>query len=108
MGKIKFGVLIVGSMLFLMTSCLGGNDDADYEDWLLCNAQISLFTLKHDSVVGLSDVKFTIDQVNGKIFNKDSMPYGTVIEEKVLCTVEYDSGFGAATIMFLSHAGDSV
>ncbi|MDR0744110.1 MAG: DUF6242 domain-containing protein [Tannerella sp.] len=106
MGKIKFcGLLIVG-LAFLMSSCLG-NDDTTIDDWNLGNAQISTFSLSNDSIEGLSDVVFTIDQLNGKIYNRDSMPYGTVIDEKVICSISYE--FGAlGTIFVSSETGDTV
>lgn len=106
MGKIKFcGLLIVG-LAFLMSSCLE-NDDTTIDDWNLGNAQISAFSLSNDSIKGLSDVVFTIDQVNGKIYNRDSMPFGTVIDEKVLCSISYE--FASLGSLFVSQAtGDTV
>jgi hypothetical protein len=106
MGKIKFcGFLIVGGA-FLMSSCLG-DKNSTIEDWNQGNAQISTFSLSHDSIKGLSKVVFTIDQVNGKIYNRDSMPYGTVIDEKVICTLSYE--YAAIRTIFVNSAtGDSV
>ena len=102
MEKKKFCGFLMGSLLVLMTSCLGGDSNNNLDEWNLGNAQIATFSLTNDSIEGLSKVKFTIDQINGKIFNKDSMPYGTVIEEKVLCSVTYDSPYGSiATISFI-------
>ena len=109
MRKLKLFGLLMGGLLIIMTSCLRGDDGIGIDDWLLGNAQISSFSLSNDSIIGLSTVKFTIDQVNGKIFNKDSMPYGTVIDEKVLCTIEYDEvSLGVLGVFFVSHAGDTV
>ena len=109
MGKIKFCSILVGGLLLLMTSCLGGGDSYDIDDWNLGNAQISSFLLSNDSIDGLSEVVFTIDQLNGKIYNKDSMPYGTVIDEKVLCKVAYDGKYDAANILFVQTlTNDSV
>ncbi|MDR2921139.1 MAG: DUF6242 domain-containing protein [Tannerella sp.] len=82
---------LAGSLLLLLSSCLGSDDD-ESADWLYSNCQIKSFTLKNDSISGLSSVKFTIDQVNGLIYNKDSMAYGTVIDEKVVCTITYEVG----------------
>ena len=85
-----FGSLVIGFSLFL-ASCLR-NNDVEIDDWLLGNAQIASFSLSNDSIIGLADVVFTIDQVNGRIFNKDSMPHGTVIDEKVLCEMTFEVG----------------
>lgn len=58
-------------MAFLFTSCL--NDD---EESLSSDAAIYKFYLiDNDSIEGLSDYRFTIDQVNNRIFNQDSLPY---------------------------------
>jgi hypothetical protein len=88
MGKIKFCGLLIAGVACLMSSCLG-SDNYTSDDWNLSNAQIASFSLSNDSITGLSDVKFTIDQVNGKIYNRDSMPYGTVIDEKVICSMNF-------------------
>jgi hypothetical protein len=87
---------IFGGLLFLLSSCLGG-DDLDVEEWNLSNCQIASFALSCDSISGLSTVKFTIDQVNGLIFNKDSMPYGTKLNFKVICTLTYVIGGATST-----------
>ena len=102
MRRIKLFGLLLGGLLFLMTSCLGGDDEITIDDWILGNAQISGFSLTNDSITGLSSVKFTIDQLNGKIFNKDSMPYGTVIDEKVLCKLTFDSYLDVANVAFVN------
>ncbi|MDR1601975.1 MAG: DUF6242 domain-containing protein [Tannerella sp.] len=91
MKKNKIPLWLFGGLLFLLSSCLG-NDGAELEEWNLSNCQISTFSLSCDSISGLSDVKFTIDQINGLIFNKDSLPYGTNINFKVICTLTYALG----------------
>jgi hypothetical protein len=106
MGKIKFCGSLIAGLAFLMSSCLG-NNDTTIDDWNLGNAQISAFSLSNDSIEGLSNVIFTIDQVNGKIYNRDSMPYGTVINEKVICSITYE--YAALGTIFVSQAtGDTV
>ena len=96
--------------MLLLSSCLGSSSDNGIDDWTLGNAQIATFVLSSDSVAGLSNVKFTIDQLNGKIYNKDSMPYGTVINDKVFCTLTFDDqNLGIANVLFVSRStGDSV
>ena len=86
--KKKIVLFITGCFVLLMSSCLG-SDDWDYE--LNKDCQILTFSLSSDSVPGLEDVVFTIDQINGRIFNADSMPYGTELKEKVICTVKLAS-----------------
>lgn len=94
-------------MVWLMSSCLG-DDSYSYEYELARNCQISSFSLAHDSITGLSDVKFTIDQLSGLIYNIDSLPYGTVMEKAVL-TIEYASSSAVASIQVIQEAvGDTI
>ena len=83
--KNRIVLLITGCFALLMTSCLG-SDEYDYE--LSYDCQIVSFSLSNDSIPDLSSVVFTIDQINGLIFNADSMPFGTVLDENVICTVK--------------------
>jgi len=96
--------LIIGCVVMLIPSCLGGGDETDvtaYKD-----AQIASLTLSHDSVTVLSSVKFTIDQVNGLIYNRDSLPYGTQIST-VICALTYNSGV-RLTLVAQEASGDSI
>jgi len=109
MRKIKFcGFLFICGWLCLASSCLGGSDKLD--EWLMGNAQIASFSLKSDSISGLADVKFAIDQVNGLIFNRDSMPFRTRIDEfKVIATVGFDSPLGVRNLLIIEQAtGDTI
>jgi hypothetical protein len=103
--KNKILLFAAGSTAMFMASCLG----TDYTETIIKDAQIASLTLSHDSITGLSDVKFTIDQLNGLIFNKDSMPLGTVVG-KVICNLEYvASVYGvAATQVIQESAGDTI
>jgi len=88
--KNKIILFITGCITLLLASCLDSDDN--YTDVTeIKDAQIASLSLSHDSIKGLSDVKFTIDQLNGYIFNIDSMPYGTDIE-KVVCSLSYTTG----------------
>ena len=108
MGKIKFcGLLFIGGLLGLMSSCLG-SDNYEMEEWMLGNAQISALHLSCDSISGLDSVKFTIDQVNSLIYNKDSMPFGTVIDFKVLVDIEFDNPYGVNNFILIEATGDTV
>jgi hypothetical protein len=51
---------------------------------------------------------FTIDQVNGLIYNKDSLPYGTNIEHKVFFVMEYDSPYGVFNVEITEFEADTV
>jgi hypothetical protein len=106
MRKIKFCGLPIVGLAYLMFSCLGG-DTSVSDEWNLSNAQIASFSLSNDSIEGLSDVKFVIDQVNGKIYNRDSMPYGTVVDEKVICSIGFVIG-SAGVLMVTQATNDSI
>jgi hypothetical protein len=63
-----------------MSSCLGGTETVEYSP----NAIIQAFEL--DTIHGVS-YTFTIDQINGKIYNQDSLPVGSdTIIDKILIT----------------------
>lgn len=70
--------------MWLLSSCLGSNDIGEVE--IAKNCQIKSVVMSHDSIEGLDTVKFTIDQLAGRIFNMDSLPYGTEVE-KVYCSI---------------------
>ena len=82
--KNKLVLFITGCFALVLSSCLKSEDVTDIE--LVKNCQISSFKLSSDSISGLDTVKFTIDQLTGRIFNIDSLPFGTKIE-KVVCTI---------------------
>ncbi len=82
--KDKIALLLLGIFVICFSSCLGNDDESTYIP--SGDAQVYYFHLQNDSIPALDSVKFTIDQLNGKIYNPDSMPYGTVIKEKVVCT----------------------
>ena len=84
--KNRIVLFIAGCCALLLSSCLG-SDDTQYE--LSKDCQILSFSLSNDSIPGLKDVVFTIDQVEGKIFNIDSMPYGTKLDEKVIVRLSW-------------------
>ena len=82
--KNKFVLFVTGCFALMLSACL--DSDYDYSVETTRNCQIASFKVSHDSISGLEDVKFTIDQLTGRIFNQDSLPYGTVVE-KVLCEI---------------------
>lgn len=91
--KNKIVLFVTGCFVLLLSSCLGSDDDDNGNYILAKNCQISSFVLKHDSITlangkGLDSLRFTIDQINGRIFNIDSLPYGTQLSE-VICNITY-------------------
>lgn len=102
--KNKIVLFITGCCALVLSSCLGSNDTT-YE--LSKDCEILTFYLSNDSIEGLSDVVFTIDQVSGRIFNADSMPYGTVIDEKVICNMTLASTVMSCQAIQLA-TGDTV
>ena len=87
---------LMSFVVMLMPSCLGSGDETDISAYK--DAQIASFVLSHDSIASLGSLKFTIDQINGYIFNMDSLPYGTVID-KVICTITYRSGTNGVQVI---------
>ncbi|MDR1556655.1 MAG: DUF6242 domain-containing protein [Tannerellaceae bacterium] len=88
-------LFITGCIMMLMASCLGSGDINTTTE--IRNAQIASLVLSHDSITDLNKVKFTIDQLNGLIFNKDSLPYGTQLK-KAICTLTYAVGVNATGV----------
>ena len=87
--KNKIILLIAGCFLFMLSSCLKNNEWESYYE-VDKNTQIKTFSLTSDSVSALAKVAFTIDQINGRIMNLDSMEYGTKID-RVICNMTYGS-----------------
>ena len=108
MRKIKIcGAVFIGVLLSFMYSCLGGSNDLN--DWEMGNAQIGVFSLESELMPGLSEVIFTIDQINGLIYNKDSMPHDTPTGHKAMVTISFDCPFGIGRILFIEQAtGDTL
>lgn len=94
--KNRIVLFVAGCIALLLSSCLG-SDDNEYE--IPKDCQITSFKVAHDSILGgkLDTVKFVIDQINGRIFNPDSLPFGTEIE-KVLCSITYASGMNSLEV----------
>jgi len=105
MKKNKLLLWLFGGLAVLFSSCLG-DTDTDLDEWALSDCQISSFSLACDSISGLSSVKFTIDQLNGQIYNRDSMPYGTNINFKVSCSVTYVTGYVSSTEVTQTATGE--
>jgi hypothetical protein len=73
-------------LLCFLTSCLG---DGDTNNIYVVDAEIYTFTIQNDSISAISStdsVKFSIDQLNNVIYNKDSIRYGVELTEKLVVT----------------------
>lgn len=92
--KNRIVLFVAGCIALFLSSCLN-SDDQEYDVPKDC--QLTSFYISHDSILGgeLDTVKFVIDQVNGKIFNPDSLPFGTEVG-KVVCKVT--NGLGLVSI----------
>ena len=64
---------VCGVILATLTSCLGSDNQDDY---FISSAEILTFAVHHDAIKALDSVIFRIDQVQGLIYNKDSVRYG--------------------------------
>lgn len=99
--KNKLVLFITSCFVFVLSSCLKTDEIPVFE--MGKNCQIKEFSLSHDSVPGLSKVKFTIDQLTGRIFNMDSMPYGTKVE-KVVCKIQTAGNYAVKSIQITPEA----
>lgn len=97
----KIVLFVAGCCVLLLSSCLSSDENTITE--LAPNCQITSFSLATDSVEALKNVKFTIDQLGGRIFNSDSLPYGTEIE-KVVCTLKYMNSYAIAGVQVQEEA----
>ncbi|MBQ8423999.1 MAG: hypothetical protein IJY36_07055 [Coprobacter sp.] len=82
--KYFFGTILVCALTGIFSSCLNDDDDADiYTSY--SNTMVRTFALQADVNIlnNLAYRYFTIDLVNGLIFNPDSLPYGTDISALV-------------------------
>jgi len=93
-----------GCIVCFMSSCLG---ETEYDNWNASNCLIASFTLQSDSIPDLENVIFTIDQVNGLIYNKDSMPYGTEINWLIVCSVSFEMNPSIVEV-YQAATGDSL
>ncbi|MDR0995225.1 MAG: DUF6242 domain-containing protein, partial [Tannerella sp.] len=82
-----------------------GGDEVDTTEYK--DAQISSMSLSHDSISALANTKFTIDQLNGLIYNADSLPYGTKVG-KVICTLTYSLSYVDGTMVVEGAKPDSI
>lgn len=102
-------VVLLG--LSLAPSC-NSSDDATYEDTFVASTsvQVTGFSLASNSKVldSLENVYFSIDLASGKIFNADSLPYGTKISRLVTNVTAVSTASAVKLTYKLDNGADSV
>ena len=90
--NLKTAIYILGGVLLsTFVSCLGDGDNS--EIIYSSDAEIISFSIKNDSIdTSLGAIKFSIDQVKGLIYNKDSANYGLELTDRVIVTYSTASG----------------
>ncbi len=75
--------ILIATFAFSIVAC---NEDSDDSTEISSNVMVTSFSLaKNDNVLkNLDSIFFTIDLVNAKIFNADSLPFGTDISKLVV------------------------
>lgn len=117
--KSKFAAFtLLLATVFLMASCLDSDNDYTYTDdcaissFSVTTAKQKTFVKTSDGLrdslvvkeLTLSNYKFYIDQINGKIYNPDSLPCG-VDAKKLLCSVSNSS---AGLVVIKKEKSDSL
>lgn len=117
--KSKFAAFtLLLATVFLMASCLESDNDYTYTDdcaissFSVTTAKQNTFVKTSDGLrdslvvkeLTLSNYKFYIDQINGKIYNPDSLPCG-VDAQKLLCSVSNSS---AGLVVIKKEKSDSL
>ena len=117
--KSKFAAFtLLLATVFLMASCLESDNDYTYTDdcaissFSVTTAKQNTFVKTSDGLrdslvvkeLTLSNYKFYIDQINGKIYNPDSLPCG-VEAKKLLCSVSNSS---AGLVVIKKEKSDSL
>ena len=96
---------VLALSLLLLSSCLNSSDEnVEYSP----DAQIYAFSLSSasDTAGLLSATKFTIDQINGKIFNKEPLPFQFQVDS-VLLRITGFSTYNPYTLVQLQLYPDS-
>lgn len=81
---------VLAMSLLLLSSCLNSSDEnVEYSP----DAQIYAFSMSSasDTAGLLSATKFTIDQVNGKIFNKEPLPFQFQVDSVLLSITDFST-----------------
>lgn len=117
----RFGIYVASAALICASTACNESDD-NYEISLdYSSTQVTSFSLRSDSKVlnNLDSVFFSIDLVNGQIFNADSLPYGTKTDRLLVdlttdgcSTVEIhfpkEDGKGDSIVDYITNKNDSI
>lgn len=98
MNIMRFTPLILLCLGIFATAC--SKSDSSTEEVQFTDAQILSFNLKaNDSILtSLDKVNFSINQYSGDIYNSDSLPFGTILHEKLLAEMSFNGASEAKII----------
>ncbi|MDR0799804.1 MAG: DUF6242 domain-containing protein [Dysgonamonadaceae bacterium] len=107
MMRLKTGFALLYCLVFctLFTACLGDGDD-NSTIVIADDAEILSFSLSHDSIPALKTTVFSIDQINGVIFNRDSLVFGTQMRDTLL--IAYTNGTSVANVFRIDGQKDTI
>ena len=101
----KFKIFLSTSLFVLslsLVSCLGDDSSSILDNE--SDAQIYAFSLSSDSIPELANISFSIDHLNGLIYNRDSLSYGTKLS-KVLCAITTSA---ISVVMYPEASNDTI
>lgn len=107
--KINFYIFLCSLFIMTLPSCLDSDDDNEYV--FSSDARITYFTLSSLRVSDLANTDFSIDQMQGIVFNFDSLPYNSypLASDTAAIKAKLTYTLGAGTSNFLTRVdGDSV
>lgn len=99
----RLSAILIASLL--LSSCMKDADDVDYDKSK--DPQIHTFSIssKADTLRSLNQSPFSIDQVNGRIFNKEPLPYQFHVDSVKLNLVG-STGYNAGLSKITLHLRD--
>lgn len=116
----KIPIFVISVLLLLQfVACNKDDDDTALPEYSYASTMVKSFALAKDKnlLANLDTIFFSIDQVNARIFNADSLPYGTRTNKLLVdltvdgCSVvqlTYSTGSGSKTVDYLTHSTDSI
>lgn len=101
----KLIILNIAALLCVLGFC-ACNEKVDTPEYIASNVAVDTFFIQKDDNIleNLDNVFFTIDLENGKIFNADSLPFGTKVN-KLIPVIKLKQGASAATLTVKTAAG---
>ena len=119
MTRKKFAIyLLLAAAVASMSAC--GNDEPEYDEYVSSSTAITGFSLlKNDKVLeNLDSVFFTVDLDNFRIYNADSLPYGTDVSRiqvsitsngcKAMTITQSKDGEDDVVVDYLKNSTDSI